>query len=116
MKYQKYLWKPKNWNILKTASKNEHYCQIASRAFPHEKTQKNFACGGLTRTLLVLGEIFSMIYKTLTLLQACIGHTSQEVPFRGTSSSLADLTPKSYWLAPWLKPLITLSTTNLVYH
>ncbi len=43
MKYQKYLWKPKNWNILKTASKNEHYCQIASKVFPHEKTLKFFA-------------------------------------------------------------------------
>ncbi len=42
--------KPQNGNLLKTASKNEHYCQIASRDFPHKKTQKIFSCGGLTCT------------------------------------------------------------------
>ena len=32
-------------------SKNEHYCQIDSRAFSHVKTLKFFAYGGLTRQL-----------------------------------------------------------------
>ena len=35
----------------KSASKNEHYCQIDSTAFSHAKRKKNFACGGLNRAI-----------------------------------------------------------------
>ena len=34
------FWKPQNCKILKTASKNEHYCQIDSKAFSHAKRKK----------------------------------------------------------------------------
>ena len=51
MKYQKYvLGNPKIGTFESYLYKNEHYCQIASRAFLYAKTQQFFACGGLTIT------------------------------------------------------------------
>ena len=51
------LEKPRNLNIFKTASKNEHYCQIASRAFPHKNPKKNrLRCSGLTCTYYAPGS------------------------------------------------------------
>ena len=49
---------PQNWNILKTASKNEHHCQITSRAISHVKTKKFSPAAGRLATLVLVELIF----------------------------------------------------------
>ena len=47
----------------KSASKNEHYCQIDSTAFSHAKRKKNFACGGLTGAMRQFPRIYGTFVK-----------------------------------------------------